>query len=492
MNSQMDNQVKLKLLDDHHLQMIHETSCKLLEECGVYFEIDEALEIARAAGLHVVRDSHIIHFSRKVVEDAINSTPNHFIRKGAVPQFDLEIGGGQLYLGAGSLPLYIVDCRSRSRKKGCYKDMLRFLCLVNKCDNLSIGNAVIKPSDVPDSVIHAIWDQVTVKHMGKPACCWYADQYDIAHDTIRILTAAAGSLEELKNKKTWALTSCPVGCLKWGHSAIGLLEMAKVGVPVEIMDTPFPGSLSPVTLAGTIALSNANVLAGLVLAQIINPGTPLIYCFYGGTMDMKVANHVFGTPEAALYTAAASQLCHMYKIPSNMTVPAVSAKIPDAQCSYEKMMDALLPALSGVDCLSLFGGVLDFGLSASYEQMLIDNEMAGQIIHIRKGFEVTSGTLAADVIKSVGPGGNFLDIDHTLHHFKKDLYIPRLADRSVFEVWESQGSKDILQNAECVIKEIFKNPNPENYLSPECSSEVDHVVKEILQRENVEPTWLNN
>ncbi len=105
--------------------------------------------------------------------------------------------------------------------------MLRFLLLVNRCENLQIGNAVIKPSDVPDAVVHAVWDQATVKYMGKPACCWYADQHIIAQDTIRILSAAAGGLEELKDKKTWALTSCPAGSLKWGHSAVGLLEMSR-------------------------------------------------------------------------------------------------------------------------------------------------------------------------------------------------------------------------------------------------------------------------
>jgi trimethylamine--corrinoid protein Co-methyltransferase len=256
------------------------------------------------------------------------------------------------------------------------------------------------------------------------------------------------------------------------------------------MDTPFPGSLSPVTLAGTIALSNANILAGLTLAQIINPGTPLIYCFYGGIMDMNVGSHVFGTPESALYTAAAVQLCHLYQVPSNMTVPAVSAKVPDAQCSFEKMMNALLPALSGVDCLSLFGGILDFGMSASYEQMLIDNEMAGQINYLCRGFEVTPQTLAEDVIKSIGHGGHFLQTEHTLRHFKEELFFPILSDRNGYETWKKQGSNNIVQRAEQKVEEILQEPYLEDHLTAECSRDVDNVVKDILQREKVYPVWL--
>ena len=488
----MIDREKLRLLEDHHLQMIHETSCRLLEECGIYFEVDEAFDIADQAKLPFDRDSRIIYFPRRVIEDAIHSTPDHFKRKGSSPRYDLNIGGGQLYLGAGSLPIYVLDPNSGSRRKALYRDMLCFLRLVNECDNLSIGNAVIKPSDVPDPVVHAVFNQVTVKYTEKPACCWYADRYQTARDTLRILEAAAGGREALKEAKTWALTSCPDACLKWGYSMIGLIEMARAGVPVEIMDTPFPGSLSPVTIAGTVALSNANVLAGVALAQIINPGTPLVYCFYGGTMDMKVAGHAFGTPENALYTAAASQLCNMYHIPCNMTTPAVSAKCPDAQYACEKMMTAILPALSGVDCLSLFGGILDFGLTASYEQMLIDNEMAGQILHIRKGFEVTPETLAYDVIKSAGHGGHFLETDHTLKHYKNELYIPQLADRYGYEIWKKQGSKNILKNAKDKVEEILIDSEPECFLSVERCFEVDRAVNEILQRENVEPAWLED
>ncbi len=490
MNFQPDKQEKLHLLDDHHIQMIHDTSCRLLEDFGVYFETAEALNIASEAGLPVDNEAHIIYFPRSVLENAIDTTPLYLIRKGIDPHYDIEIGNGQLYFGAGSLPLYIMDPKSRSRRKGNYRDMLNFIKIVNQCEYLQIGNAVIKPFDVPDSEIHAVWNQATVKYMRKPACCWYADKYKVAHDTIRILEAAAGGLEKLKYQKTWALTACPMGSLKWGHSAIGLLEMAEVGIPVEIMDTPFPGSLSPVTLAGTIALSNANILAGVTLAQIINPGTPLIYCFYGGIMDMNIASHVFGTPESALYTAAAVQLCHSYQIPSNMTVPAVSAKVPDAQCSFEKMMNALLPALSGVDCLSLFGGIVDFGMSASYEQMIIDNEMVVQIKRIRRGFEVTPQTLAEDVIKSIGHGGYFLETEHTLHHFKEELFFPNLSDRNNYEVWKKQGAKNIVQRAEKRVEEILNEPYPEDQLTPECSRDVDNVVKDILKREKVSPGWI--
>jgi len=484
----MRERAPLTLLDEQHLQMIHETSCRLLERKGVQFVPDEAIGAARAAGLRADPETHVVHFPRAVVEDAIRSTPGRFLRKGATPDYDCDIGDGGLFLGAGSLPLYLIDAATRARRPGTYQDMLDFIRVGNACRHLALGNAVLKPHDVPDSVVHAIWNQVTVKYIPKPSCCWYADALQTARDTIRILEAAAGGVEELRNRKTWALTACPVGSLKWGHSVIGLVEMARKGIPVELMDTPFPGSLSPVTLAGTVALSNANLLAGVTLAQLINPGTPLVYCVYGGVMDMKEARHVFGAPETALYTAAAVGLCQMYGIPGNMTVPAVSSKVPDAQSAYEKMMTALLPALAGADCLSLFGGILDFGLSASFEQLLIDNEMAGQILRLRKPFEVTVDALAEELIFATSHGGHFLDAEHTLRHYREELSLPSLADRLGYEEWRRNGALDMPQRASRKLERCFETPL--DTVIPDMNAQmVDRIVDEILDREKVTRTW---
>ncbi len=478
----------LGYLEERHLLMIHEASCRLLESKGVLFASEEALTIAREAGLRTDRDACLVYFPRSVVESAIGSTPRRFLRQGASPEYDCDIGNGQLFLGAGSLPLNVLDAGSRVRRRGLYRDMLDFIRLVNQCEYLAIGNAVVKPSDVPDPVVHAVWNQATVKYIPKPACCWYADTVQSARDTLRILQAAAGGEDSLRKMKTWALTACPVSNLKWGHSTAGLIEMAKEGVPVELMDTPFPGSLSPVTLAGTLTLANANLLAGLCLAQLINKGTPVVYCLYGGIMDMQAASHVFGTPETALYTGAAAALCKLYRIPSNMTVPAVSSKIPDGQCAYEKMMTALLPALLGVDCLSLFGGILDFGLTASYEQMLIDNEMAGQLLRIRKGFEVNPDTLAEELIRTTPHGGHFLDSEHTLRHYRTELFFPRLADRRSYESWSADGAKDLTQRARDELPELLGKSLPV-VIPADRAAEVDRVVAEILEREAVVPSW---
>ena len=472
----------LKLLADEDLEKIHSATLDILENKGVLFTRAEAVDIFQKEGLQV-KDG-IVKFPPDVVEEAISRIPEKFVRRGLRPEHDVRMGEGDCYFGGGSLPLYIVNANTFKRRKALKEDMIKFARLVDGLPNFSVGNGVVKPWDVPDSVIHAVWMQNILKNTSKPSCCWYAVSPQMAQDTISILAAASGGPDELKERKTWALTACPIAGLKFGDSIIGLIEMARAGIPVEVMDTPFPGSMNPVTLAGSLVLSNATILSAMVLSQIINPGTPVVYALYGGIMDMASGTHAFSTPETALYNIAAVQLCRRYGIPSNMAAPTSDSKVPDAQAAYEKMMIALIPALAGADSLTLLGGILDFGLSASYEQMVIDNEMAGQILRILKGFEVTEETLAVDLIKTTDHGGQYLDSEHTIRHFRDVFWFPFVSDRQVRELWEQKGSKDINRRAGELAEKIIAENQP-SPLSEARTAEVDKAVEMILKREKV-------
>ena len=161
------------------------------------------------------------------------------------------------------------------------------------------------------------------------------------------------------------------------------------------------------------------------------------------------------------------------------------SKVPDAQASYEKMMTFIFPALAGTDAMSLTGGMLDFALSANYEQVVIDNEISGQVLRLRSGFEVNSETLAVDVIREVGHGGTYLPTEHTFEHFKQEFWFPNLADRNPYERWVSEGKKDMLQRAKGEVGRILKNHVPQG-ISESRKDEVRRVVKEIFNRENVD------
>ena len=473
-----------KLLTEEELKKIHESTLDIMENVGIKFTEKEALDIFSDAGFAVDAEG-IVKFNPQLVEEYIKKAPSRFTRKGLDPKYDVDMGGGKLYMGGGSLPIHIIDPDTYERKDPTIKDMVRFTRLVDRLDNFAIGNGVVQPREIPTKVMHAVWNRNAAFNTSKPSCCWYALNRQTAQDTINILSAASGGIENLKTSKTWAITICPDSALTWGHSIWGVIEMAKVEIPLEILPMPFCGSIYPVTIPGALVQANAETLAVVVLAQIINPGCPVIYApSYGGIMDMRVGSHCFGTPESALYGAAAAQLGKWYNLPTNIMMGTTDSKAPDAQAAYEKMMTFLLPALAGTDCMSLTGGMLDFALSASYEQMIIDNEIAGQVLRLRKGFDVNEETLAVSVIKQVGHGGMFLDTEHTLRHFKDELYFTNFADRSSYETWASAGRKDILHKAKEKAAEILKETT-ERGISQDRKDHVTQVVKEIFKREKV-------
>ena len=475
-----------KPLTEAELERIHTATLDVLENVGVRFTNEYVQRHWREAGFRP-DETGLIRLPPRVVEDAIRKAPRRYTRYGKTHALDVHMGDGGLYIGVGSLPLYIVEEQDGEfiRRHATRADMVRFAHLGDACPNLAIGNGQVKPADVPESLVHAVWNQNAVKNIAKPTCCWYALDVQTAQDTLAILRAAAGGDEELRRLRTWAITVCPDQALSWGDSAVGLVEMAKAGVPIEIMPMPFPGSMTPVTLAGTIVQFNAEILSALVLAQALGPGVPINYTTYGGVMDMHFAAHSFGAPEVAIYSAAAAQLSNWYGVPNNLVTGISDSKVPDAQAAYEKALTTLVPCLAGADSTSLIGGELDFGLSANYEQLVIDDEIAGQILRIVRGFEVNEETLALDVIRDVGPGGHYLGTDHTRRCFRQELWVPSLSDRSAWGVWEAGGKKDILVRARERVEGLLAAHEP--IPLPEARARaVDAIVRDICEREGVE------
>ncbi len=229
---------------------------------------------------------------------------------------------------------------------------------------------------------------------------------------------------------------------------------------------------------------NAEVLSALVLNQLVNLGSPVIYMAWPGMMDMSVASTVFGCPEQALVSAAAAQIARSHKIPSNIIVGQTDSKIPDQQAGYEKMASMLLTALAGADEIALAGGLIESGKTASYEQVVIDNEMAGHIHRILKGIDVSEDRLALDVIMEVAHGGNYLGHQHTLRHFREEQYFTKLSDRVVRDIWKKNGRKDTRKRAIEEARRILKEHHPVP-LSQEIQRELEKEVARIYKREGV-------
>jgi len=306
-----------------------------------------------------------------------------------------------------------------------------------------------------------------------------------------VLRLAAGGLDNLRQLKRWAITICPDSAMQWGASSIGALIMAEAEVPLDILPMPFLGSMYPVTLAGALVQSAAEALGIVVLAQLVRPGCPVLYApSYGGIMDMASASHSFGAPESALFAACSTTIGRAFGLPTNMMQGATDSKLPDAQAASEKMMTYLMCAFSGADCVTQAGGLLDFALSASYEMLVMEDEMIRSVRRILRGSLINDETLAESEIMALPFGGHYLESEHTFNHFREELMSVQLADRRAWEPWLQTGATTMAERARSRCAEILASARPCQGIAVDNMKAVDHFVAEVCRRHNVDPELL--
>lgn len=448
----------------------------------------EVLAVFRKNGF-LITDENVVHITPDELQAALRTAPRKFIRKGAHAGRDVVIGDRESKFAVGSLPIWVIETEPViSRRPATWDDLISFTLLSESLDGYSIGNAVVQPREIPNEVMHVLWNRNSTVRMTKPACCWYGDSLERAEEGLEVLRLAAGGLENLRNLKRWAITVCPDRALEWGASVIGGMVMADAEVPVDILPMPFLGSMYPVTLAGALVQSAVEVLGIVVLTQLVRPGCPVLYAAsYGGIMDMKTASHSFGAPESALFAAASTQLGHAFGLPVNMMQGTTDSKLPDAQAAYEKTMTYLMCALAGADCVTQAGALLDFALSASYESLVIEDEIVRFVKRISRGARISVDTIAEEEIMSLPFGGHYLETEHTLLHFRKELEPALVSDRWTWERWRNDGCKDTAKRASELAENILEKAVLCQGIPAQQKDAVDAFVGDICRKRGVNP-----
>jgi len=481
--NEINNRSTLQFLSEEELKRIHAATLEILETTGVKFMCEEALVVFREAGLRV-DDQSIVYFSPEVVEMALSTAPSSFTRYPLDPKRPIvRWGGGDCFIGTGSTVAYVVDLNGDYRE-GTEDDIACFARLSDAMENLPIGNGMVWAQDIPKAVFHARYFEVLTKNNSKVMPAGDGLDHKTSKDLVRLSQCVLGGEDEQVKKKTYTMTALPQQALVWSEEASAVIEPAKARLPNEICPMPLLGSMHPATIAGGLVQMNVEMLSGIVLNQLVTPGAPVVWMSWPGMMDMAVASNVFGCPEQGIMSAASAQMARWYGIPSNIIVGQTDSKLPDQQAGYEKMFSVLLAALAGADEIALAGGLIDFGRSASYAQVVIDDEMAGYVQHALKGITVNSDKLAIDVIREVAHGGNYIGHDHTFVHFRDEQYFPTVSNRRMRQMWESQGSKDIAEVAAERARQILSEHRPRP-LSREQASDLEKEVSGIYKREGI-------
>jgi len=475
---------ELTVLTEDELEKIHQSSLEILCTTGINVGHEESLNLLAEAGANVNYEEKLAKIPSSLVNEALEKCPDQFTLYGRDPGYQLNFSAENPppYFSMEGSPSNLIDLDSGEKRKATLEDLDKFYRLADALDNVDHAGCAVWPTDIPASISHA--------HVIFSAFANTTKTVDgvtrggvHSNDALRMASVIAGSEEKLKEKPRLLGYVQSVSPLRYEKAQEeGLIAYAKARQPIIIVPWPLGGVSAPVTLAGELTQLNAEVLGDIVIAQLTNPGTPIIYGGCPTSADLQTLSSNIGGIELGLMDIAIAQLGRYYNLPTRGTAGSTDSKVLDIQAGYEKGLPLLLAALSGVNLINHAIGSVESTMAASYVASIIDDEVAGMIRWlVTDQFPVNSETIALDTIDEVHSGDSFITHPHTLRHFKK-LYNPELFNKETRETWQKNGSKTTTDRARQKAKHLIDNHQPPP-LAPSIESELKKVIEEIERRE---------
>jgi trimethylamine--corrinoid protein Co-methyltransferase len=401
----------------------------ILRDVGVKFHHTGALRLLREHGVRVVGQTAF--FTESQVMDRIKEAPGSFTLHARNPEHSIVVGGDRTHYAPAYGAVHIVQ-GSGSFRPPLLTDYLNFARLIHQSPFFHVnGGVLVQPSDIdPETAPPALLycsamasDKAILAAAGSPGA---------TRMVIDMMTILAGGSENLKAKPMMITPVNTLSPLQMdGHSLETLMTYAAFRQPTLISPCVMAGTTGPVTLAGTIALANAEALAGIALTQMVSSGTPVVYGFQSTSADMRTGGIAIGGPERALCVAYGARLARAYGLPSRGGGADNDALDVSEQSGYESMMTMLVTRMEKVNFVLHSAGMAASFAAMSYQQFVFGLEMLGMIERYKRGVTVTPETLAVEVIRQVGPGGQFLTHKHTLKYCRGELYVPEISQRGV-------------------------------------------------------------
>ncbi|MBC8462305.1 MAG: trimethylamine methyltransferase family protein [Deltaproteobacteria bacterium] len=466
----------LKILSQNDIEEIHQRALDVLQQVGCFFDHEEALSVFAKHGAMVDKSSRIVKLPRSMVEEAIRICPSSMLLAARDPKRDIHAEGDRVYFGPGTCPVNVIDLETGRLRKGVYRDCEDFARLIDALDYIHFFKTMITPSDVNQRLFELYMTYAAFKNTTKQISSTSFSP-ETAMDQYRMAVAVAGGEEAFKQRPMILINFLAVTPLSYDYKAVGgIIGAARKGYPMIIGSDPQGGTTGPAPLAGQLVLNAAETLAGITLAQLVHPNVPIMWGNIGSIADMRTGIVATGAVELGLINAAINQLAKWYRIPTYSTGGMSDSKTSDAQAGVEKALQSLTVALAGGNYIHNAAGILDFSLTCSYEQYVIDNEMLGMVARVLDGIRVTPDTLSFEQIKEVGPRGNFMGLRHTLDHIPSEHYLPRLFDRRTYDTWEANGARDIREVARDKAREILGTHRVEP-LPGEVQEQLQAIIK---------------
>jgi len=449
-----------KPLTEKDINQLHQASMRVFEEVGVQVNFPAALSLFKEAGAEIEEGTNIVRMQEQLVEDFISSAPDRITLYGRDPSgdHDLEIGGTKVYMGTGGTALNVQEPGSNEARRARLEDVMHMARLVDNLDNIHFYMLNVYPDDLPVEEIDVNRFVAGLNHTDKHIMGGVYT-VDGVRNVIKISEIIAGSPEKLRERPFISMVACPISPFKLDESYGELaMEAAQYGIPVVVPAEPLCGATAPITLAGNLVVQNVDTLAGIILTQLVNRGCPALYGCISSITDLRDMKYLAGAVEMGLMNAAAAQLAQFYNLPIYATAGMTDSKAVDGQAGYESAISGLMVALAGANFIHDAAGFVEFCMTASYDKLVMDNEIIGMVMRAVKGIEVNEKTIAFEEIKKAGPGGHFVSSRHTRKYMRTEQYTPLLSNRETRDQWLADGAKDTWQEATEKVTEILNRP----------------------------------
>ena len=446
-----------KPLSENDIHEIHAASLELLGDVGIAVANEKARNIFSRHGARVLEDHRVV-IPPRLVEDAIQQVPEAFKLYGREEQHNIHYRPGCFYASTGGSAQYVLDLEGKRRPATC-KDLHDIISLVDELQYIDLISLPVYLNDLPK-------ERVDVNR-------FFAGLKNSTKHIIGAVYTLDGlvkvvKMAEIVGGENWtaqpilSIVLCPIiSPLRLDEVATEVLvEAASQGIITYNFSMTQVGCTAPMSMAGTLLTLNAEILAVTTLIQLIHPGLPTLYCSVPGLTDMKTGQFITGGIEYALLNSGASQMAQFYRMPIWATAGRTDSKVPDAQAAYEHALTVPYVVQAGANHVSCGAGFIDFVLTVSLEQYVIDNEIIGMVKRMKRGFDVNRETMALKIIKKVGPGGNFMAEEHTVRHMREELFEPILSDRLGWEKWTEDGGKDARNRARELAADYIGNHEP--------------------------------
>ena len=469
-------QLGIEVLNNGQCAMVHQAVLEVLKEVGVDIHNPKALELLKKAGAFV--DGIRVRFPAAMIEKALKSAPSQVTLYSQDMESRMVLGGNRFYYGPGPTVINTLDPYTGERKIPHYEDTCNAVKVMDALPNIDYLMDFGTIEDVETKVLDVYCFKAMYENSPKPILHW-AYNRENTQAMIGIGARIRGNLEELQKYPFFSIYSEPITPLIHENEGLDvMMTMAENGLPAVYTPAAQAGMTAPVTLAGTLVIELCESLSGLVINQLIREGAPFIMGGVCTCVDMGSMQITYGSPEFNLLQGALSSMARFYNVPVFTTAGCSDSKCLDQQSGIDIATSILMSALYGGNLIHDVG-YMESGLLTSLEALVISDEHIGQVKRIIKGIEVTEESLALDVIKKVGPGGNFLQEKQTFEKFKTEWWLPKLFNRKVHTNWEAAGKPELKDLANAKVRKILETHQPKK-LDEAIIKDCDRILSDLI------------